>query len=69
MQESLDAMKVALRVLTALTEKRAPNTPDVQALRQLAGDTGNSDLDDLACEVIQKAIKRRAQVRKNRAVT
>jgi hypothetical protein len=64
MQESLDAMKLALRVLTALTERRDPDAGDAEALRGLAGDTDNRDLDDLACEVIQKAIKRRDQVRK-----
>ena len=56
-------MKVSLRVLTALTEKRAPDPVDVVALRQYLGATAPHDLDELACEVIQSALGARAQAR------
>ena len=61
MRQSLDAMTTALRVLTAITEKRHPDPGDVDVIRGLAG-TGceSMGIDELACEVIQKALKRRA---------
>ena len=65
MQQSLAEMKTALRVLTALNEKQAPATEDVEELRSLAPpDARDLPLDELACEVIQAALKRRAAVRR-----
>jgi hypothetical protein len=63
MQASLDALKTALRVLTALTEKRAPEDADVKALRDYANGDNSRDLDELACDVIQRALVRRAAAR------
>jgi hypothetical protein len=63
MQQSLAAMNVALRVLTALTEKRHPDPADVEELRRLAPLHADCPLDELACDVIQEAIRRRAEVR------
>jgi hypothetical protein len=68
MQESLEAMKTALRVLTALTEKLQPSPLDVDMLRQYAGPQPDGiGLDEYACDVIQRAIKRRAEVRRSKA--
>ena len=53
-------MKTALRVLTAITERRAPDTTDVEELRRYAPLLGDAPLDELACDVIQQALKRRA---------
>jgi hypothetical protein len=65
MQYSLDAMKIALRVLTALTEKRNPSDEEIGRLRELVGVAGEHlPADELACEVIQKALKHRAYVRR-----
>lgn len=66
MQYSLAAMELALRVLTALTEKRHPDPEDASRLRALAAGAGARELplDELACEVIQQALKHRAEVRK-----
>jgi hypothetical protein len=64
MQRSLDAMSLALRVLTALNAHRSPEPNDVaelKALEPLLADTAG--LDELACEVIHQALKRRAEVR------
>jgi hypothetical protein len=59
-------MQTALRVLTAITEKRQPDPADVATLHGYAASQDTAmDLDQLACEVIQKAIKRRAKVRDN----
>lgn len=56
-------MKLALRVLSALNEKQRPDRQDVAELRRLAPDDALNDTDELACEVIQRALKRRAQIR------
>lgn len=64
MEQSLNAMRAALRVLTALNEKRHPAAVDVDALRVYAGpQPQGSTLDEFACAVIQQAIERRARVR------
>jgi hypothetical protein len=64
MQESLEAMTTALRVLTALTEKRQPSPLDVDMLRQYAGPQPDGiGLDEYACDVIHRAIRRRSEVR------
>jgi len=68
MERSLDAMKTALRVLTAITKRHHPDEVDLQSLRQLAPLVGNLPPDELACEVIQLAIKHRAEVRKGCSV-
>jgi hypothetical protein len=62
MQESLEAMKVALRVLSALTEKRPPDPADIEELRRYAP-LANGSLDELACDVIQEAVKHREHAR------
>ena len=57
-------MQTALRVLTAITEGRQPDPVDVTALQGYAGPQPEGiDLDEFACEVIQRAIRRRAEVR------
>ena len=64
MQQSLSAMQTALRVLTAITDGRKPDPADVAALYSYAGpQPPGIDLDEFACEVIQRAIRRRAEVR------
>jgi hypothetical protein len=67
MQTSLAEMKLALRVLTALTEKHHPNAADVEELRKYAP-AFDGDVDTLACAVIQKAVQRRAAIRESRAL-
>ena len=68
MQYGLDAMRVALRVLTAITDKRNPDPGDLQELHRLAPLHADASPDELACEVIQKAIKGRADARQARGV-
>ena len=57
-------MQTALRVLSALTEKRPAAESDVAALRKYADDGKDEPLDELACDVIRRAIERREAVRK-----
>ena len=56
-------MTAALRVLTALHEHAEPNADDVLVLRAHAPLRVDADLDELACDVIQQALKRRAEIR------
>jgi hypothetical protein len=61
--QDLQAMKTALRVLMAIGERRQPDWSDVELLRSLAPPTAGASLEELACEVIQMALKNRALVR------
>ena len=64
MQQSLEAIETALRVLAAINAKYHPDPADVDALRAYAGpEPDGMGLDEFACEVIQKALRRRADVR------
>ena len=65
MKTGTDAMAVALRVLDALNSKSAPADADVAELRRLAPLFSHLPVDELACDVIQQALKRREQIRKN----
>jgi hypothetical protein len=63
MHHSMD-MDTAMRVLNAINEKRAPEPADIDLLRACAGSTPGTftPADELACDVIQKALLRRAIV-------
>ena len=63
MKASIEAIKTATRVLAALTERKIPDPADVESLRALSGFQNGRDLDELACDVIQQALKHRAEVR------
>jgi DNA-binding NtrC family response regulator len=61
---AMDAlMAAALRVLTALNTHAEPAPDDVMVLRTHAPLRADADLDELACDVIQQAMKRRAEIR------
>jgi DNA-binding NtrC family response regulator len=60
---AMDALMTALRVLTALNQHAVPNPDDVMVLRAHAPLRVDADLDELACDVIQQALKRRAEIR------
>jgi hypothetical protein len=64
MQRSIDALKVALRVLTAISEHHEPDLADVDRLRAYAPLLSDASLDELACDVIQQALRRRNEARK-----
>jgi len=67
MQQGLDAMNTAVRVLKAITENRNPDPADADELRRLAPLLADGPLDELACDVIQKALERCAEVRRKAA--
>jgi hypothetical protein len=62
MDASLNAKKLALKVLMAITEGRAPDDADVEDLRRLAPLFSDLSLDDLACEVVMLELTRRKQL-------
>lgn len=58
MQYDEDAMRIALRVFTALTQKQVPDPEDVEQLRAIApGDIANLPIDEMAREAIQNGVK------------
>jgi len=63
-KESIEVMKVALRVLTAITEKSGPLPSDVRSLLEFAPDLTRLPPDELACEVIQRAMKRQVHLQR-----
>ena len=64
MQQGIDAMTVALRVLTAMTKGKTPEPTDVEELKRLAPLLADQPLDELCCDIIQQAVKRRDLLRK-----
>ena len=56
-QSGFDEMKLALRVLAALNDKRSPDPADLNRLRLLAPPAAYLPTDELACEVILRALK------------
>jgi hypothetical protein len=63
---SLLDMQLALRVLTSLTDKRHPEPADVESLQSKVPNSESMPLDELACAVIEAALKHRAEVRNAR---
>jgi hypothetical protein len=63
MKLMLEEMIVAMRVLTAINDKRHPNPEDVAELRRLAPLSAERPADELACDAIMEAIKRRVALR------
>ena len=64
MREALDIMKTALRVLTAVSDKRAADPTDIDHLEAYGGPKPQGmDLDEYTCGVIQEALKKRATKR------
>ena len=59
MQESSEAMRLAVRVLNALTELRHPDPQDIAELRKLTPEA-TQEVAELACEVIRRQLKVRS---------
>lgn len=66
--EHLAAMQIAVRVLTAIGARTAPDPADVHFLRTYAPKLTGLATDELACEVIQQVLKKdKAKRQKARA--
>jgi hypothetical protein len=63
MERIVEPMKVALRVLSAISEGRVPSSADIAQLRAYVPDSAAAAADEVACEVIQQALKSRAAAR------
>ena len=63
MQDDMAAMTIALRVIMAITDRQLPTPEDIEELRRLAPLFAHMPADELACEVIQLALKKRAKER------
>ena len=63
MEQGLAAMKTALRVLTAITDRHNPEPSDVEELRRWAPLLADIPPDKLACEIILQVIKQRSDKR------
>jgi len=61
--------KVALRVLTAINEKRDPDPKDIALLRAYCPEGRHVDLDELACMAIQQALETRKAIRDKRVLS
>lgn len=65
MAESMEPMKIALRVLTALADKHEPQQSDIDALSRFAGPRPPEQaLDEYACDALQLVLKDRAAARR-----
>jgi hypothetical protein len=64
METSKAAMKAALRVLTALSERQEPDQTDVDELHWYAPSDRPRPLDELVCDAIQRALRDREEKRK-----
>jgi hypothetical protein len=56
-RDHIDVIKTALRILSAICERRLPDPADVAALRDYKPDLATLPVDDLACEVVQKFVR------------
>ena len=56
MQYNLAAIKTGLRVLTAISDRAHPAPADVQELLRFAPECSALPVDELACEVVQRAL-------------
>ncbi len=64
MEPSKAAMKAALRVLTALSERQEPEQSDVDELQWYAPSDRKRPIDELVCDAIQRAMVDRELKRK-----
>ena len=58
MVRGIDALKTALRVLTAIVDMRKPRLADVEKLRRLAPLLADAPPGELAVDVLHQAVKR-----------
>jgi len=62
MEAERERLKVALRVLAAVTEFREPEETDMQTLRSYAPLFQRRPPDELACQVIQEVLRARGRL-------
>jgi hypothetical protein len=66
---NMDPMKIALRVLTQITQHTEPDPWDLDALVRICGHAPEGvGWDEFACEALQKVLKDRAAARNSLAI-
>jgi hypothetical protein len=63
-EENLDAIETAVRVLTAINQREPPKRADMEALRRYAPLLADNPPDKFAIEIIHEALRRRAVARR-----
>jgi hypothetical protein len=64
MHDGIEIMQIAVRVLTAVSRRRAADSKDIAELEAFAGPKPEGmDLDEFTCAVIQQALRKRATSR------
>lgn len=58
--EDVNSLKIALRVLTAVTEYDQPSDADVEELRAVVPEYSLRTADVIACEVVRRSLNKRA---------
>jgi hypothetical protein len=61
MKGTNEALKIAVRVLGALSDHVSPEPTDIAALKGFAPLLAAAPVDELACEVIQQSLRRRTE--------
>jgi len=65
MSDDISTMKSAIRVLMAITDRVEPTPTDVAELHRIAPECSDLPLDELACELVQRALKKRGRASGN----
>lgn len=66
--DNVAAMRTAVRVLTAITNRVEPSLPDVMELRRLAPEYPNLPADELACQVVQRVHEKRTRAKVEQSI-
>jgi hypothetical protein len=65
MSDNISAIKAALRVLMAITDRVEPPPTDVAELHRIAPECADLPLDELACELVRRALEKRGRASGN----
>jgi len=63
MDTASEAIRAALRVLTAVMHGREPEPVDVEILKAYIPDSANCPVDELACDAVEQVLKAKAAAR------
>ena len=62
-----NVLTTALRVLTAVVDRKTPDPADVRELQRISTNTLYVSPDEMACDVIQKILRERKEIRTDSA--
>ena len=67
MRHGDNVLTTALRVLTAVVDRKTSDPADVRELQRISPNTLYVSLDEMACDVIQKILRERKEIRTDSA--